>query len=179
MPDKIKQAHEAGRSLWRKFEAPEEAASERSTPEIAAPPRPFSGPPDDSAEAPDCGRCAVESLCGDVPLAHAMLAWNPLPYGDGRMVVIPHPDKDHWTDRLKLSDTTGACWLYWGEGTKQKQLTQLFIEAWHIACRDRVRLETIHAALMVIPEYRATLSGEPFFWSAPNSGSQTQPDSKL
>ena len=108
-------------------------------------------------------------LFGDVPLARAMLAWNPLPYGDGRMVVIPHPDKDHWTDRLKLSDTTGACWDYWGEGTKQKRLTQLFIEAWHIACRDRVRLETIHAALMVIPEYRETLSGETFFWSSPNS----------
>lgn len=44
MPDKIKQAHEDGRSLWRKFEATEEAASERSTAEIAAPSGPFSGP---------------------------------------------------------------------------------------------------------------------------------------
>lgn len=132
-------------------------------------------PKTDTRTTPAAVDLSSGALFGDVPLAHAMLAWNPLPYGDGRMVVIPHPDSDHWTDRLKLSDTTCACWTYWGEGTKEKQLTQLFIEAWHIACRDGVRLETIHAALMVIPEYRETLSGETFFWFPPNVNAEPRP----
>lgn len=100
---------------------------------------------------------------GDIALKDAMIAWNPRSYGDGRIMIIPHPDNDNWTDRLKLSDTTGACWSHWASLTKEDRLTKLYIEAWHIACRDRVLLKDIHEALMAIPEYRATLSGEEFF----------------
>lgn len=103
-------------------------------------------------------------LFGDVPLAKAMLAWDwPHPHGSGKVVVIPHPDTARWTCYLKLSQTVGACECRWSRMTKQERLTQLFVEAWHIACRDRVPLENIHDALMAIPEYRESLSGEYFF----------------
>jgi hypothetical protein len=101
---------------------------------------------------------------GDVPLKVAMIAWN---YGppreDGRIVVIPHPDMEDWTDHLKLTCTTGACWNVWHTWPTQKRLLKLFIGGWHIHCRDGVPMESIHEAFMVIPEYRETLSGEPFF----------------
>jgi hypothetical protein len=106
---------------------------------------------------------------GDVPLLHAMLAWNPARCGDGRIIVIPHPDEDGWTNRLKLSDTTCADWTWWATATKQQRLAKLYIEAWHIACRDGVSIRSIHEALMVIPEYRETMSGDKFFsQQAPN-----------
>lgn len=107
---------------------------------------------------------------GDVPLKHAMLAWNCARSGDPRMAVIPHPDMDGWTNRLKLTSTTGACWTIWGNWTRDQRLTKLYIEAWHIHCRDGVPAKTIHEALLVIPEYRDSLSGETFFWSPNKEG---------
>ncbi len=101
----------------------------------------------------------VRRRLGDIQLFRAMLAWNPSAFGeDGRMMVLPHPDGDHWCDRLGLSSTAGACCAHWGAATKQTRLALLMIEAWHIACRDGVPLKSIHAALMVVPEYRETLS---------------------
>jgi len=44
-----------------------------------------------------------------------------------------------------------------------QQLLRLYIEVWHIVCRDLVPAELAHDALLVIPEYRETLSGEQFF----------------
>ncbi len=101
---------------------------------------------------------------GDIPLKHAMIAWNPANHGDGRVHVIPHPDDRNWTNFLKLTDTTGACWTVWGKWSKHQRLEKLFIEVWHMVCRDGNDPEVIHKALMVIPEYRETLSGETFFW---------------
>lgn len=93
-----------------------------------------------------------------------MLAWNPRPYGDGMMAVINHPDERHWTRHLQLSDTTGACWSSWSGATNHRRLLQIFIESWHIVCRDGLDPKMVHEALLVIPEYRATMSGEEFFW---------------
>lgn len=47
--------------------------------------------------------------------------------------------------------------------TAKERLLKLYIEAWHIIARDGVSPEDVHAALMVIPEYRESLSGETFF----------------
>jgi hypothetical protein len=103
---------------------------------------------------------------GDIPLKDAMIAWNPRPRGDGRIVVIPYPDHASWTDRLKLSDTTGACWSHWGTWSPQDRLARLLLEAWCITCRDGLEPRAIHEAFMVIPEYRETVEGESFFWSS-------------
>lgn len=100
---------------------------------------------------------------GDIALKDAMIAWNPRPYGDGRIAVIPHPDEGGWTNLAKLSDTTGACWCYWGSLSKKARLAELYREAWQIACRDGIALPDIHSALSVIPEYRESLRGELFF----------------
>jgi hypothetical protein len=108
----------------------------------------------------------------DVALEHAMIAWNPLPYGDGRIAIIPHPDNDGWTDHLKLSDTTGACWNYWGEMSNEDRLGRLFMEGWIIVCRDGLDPKAIHEAFMVIPEYRASLNGETMFRDKTGSADQ-------
>ena len=113
---------------------------------------------------------------GDIPLASAMIAWNELnncleEYGEkpGDIAVIPWPDRSRWCDRLKLQNTMGACSGWHPDGfqikkpSKKEMLLQLYIEAWHIICRDMLNPKDVHEALMVIPEYRDTLSGESFF----------------
>lgn len=108
------------------------------------------------------------SLFGDVPLKHAMLAWNGV--WDARhddrelkVVIIPHPDSAGSCDRLRLSNTCCACFCEWGNMSKLRRLYQLFMEAWYIVARDGVPQQMMHDALMVIPEYRETLSGERLF----------------
>lgn len=102
---------------------------------------------------------------GDISLKNAMVAWNCARSGDARVAVIPHPDKYDWTRHLKLSSTTGACWTVWGKWTTRQRLHKLYIEAWHMVCRDGVPPKAVHEAFMVIPEYRESLSGETFFWT--------------
>lgn len=100
----------------------------------------------------------------DVPLKRAMLLWNPKsdePTEDGRMEVVEHPEKDSRTRTLTRS--IGACCAEWAQLNTMERLVKLYIETWHIACRDGVEPKTIHEALMVIPEYRDTLSGDAFF----------------
>jgi hypothetical protein len=104
---------------------------------------------------------------GDVPIKLAMIAWTPMSSRigiPGRIVVIPHlnDDKD-WFRHLGLTDSTGACCHYWSKATKQQRILQIYIEAWHIVCRDWLDPKDVHEALTVIPEYRETLSGDSFF----------------
>ena len=101
---------------------------------------------------------------GDVPLKIAMIAWNPKPAGDGRIAVIPHPDEKGWTNRMDLSDTTGACWVQWGTWSNKDRLARLLLEAWSITCRGGLDPRSIHEAFMVITEYRKITEGESFFW---------------
>jgi hypothetical protein len=112
---------------------------------------------------------ALRKELGDVPLRHAMIAWNvgkkawnsSGEFGDGRVFVIPHPDKYRLDDRLGLRRTTGACWVEeWKNASPTERLARLMVEAWHIVCRDGVSLKDMHEALLVIPEYRDTLSGD-------------------
>jgi len=37
-------------------------------------------------------------------------------------------------------------------------MLRLMVEVWHIACRDGVPLENLHAALSAIPEYNELLA---------------------
>lgn len=105
-------------------------------------------------------------MFGDIPLKKAMLAWNPnnkYAFGEpGKVMVIPHPDKGY-CDHFKLVCTVGACMGGWDKITRTERLAHLFIEAWFIVCRDNVSPKAMHDALMVIPEYRDTWSGEQLF----------------
>ena len=109
---------------------------------------------------------------GDIPLKHAMIAWNradsyPRYFQPGKIMVIPHPDKQGLCNHLRLQMTTGACWTAWSKWTKQQRLLQLYIEAWHIVSRDGVNQRDAHDALMVIPEFRDTLSEDFSFFPKP------------
>lgn len=91
----------------------------------------------------------------DVPIAIAMIAWNWMPpHGDGRIQVIPWPDTKGWCSRLKLSCTTGACFTGWCDLTEHDQLCRVLIESWGIVVRDKLPLESVHDALLMIPEYK-------------------------
>jgi hypothetical protein len=48
------------------------------------------------------------------------------------------------------------------------------VEVWHIACRDGVPLENLHAALSAIPEYNELLA-EDFKILEPNAGAVAPP----
>jgi hypothetical protein len=109
---------------------------------------------------------------GDVPLKVAMIAWTPSKrFGKaplmgicGRIMIIPKlNDGSDYFRHFKVTDSTGACWTKWGAMTKKERLLMLYIEAWHIITRDGLDPKDVHEALMVIPEYRDTLSGETFF----------------
>lgn len=114
------------------------------------------------------------SYFGDVPLKIAMLGWCPthrtLVGVKGRILVIPRrDDRIDWWRYFGVTDSTLACWHKWEGLTKNERLLKLYIEMWHIIARDGLKPEDVHSALMVIPEYRATLSGETFFsWTKPN-----------
>jgi hypothetical protein len=103
-----------------------------------------------------------------VPLKIAMIGWTPKHRSKvgipGKIVIIPKTnDGRDWFRHLGVTDSTGACWSAWKTWTKEKRLLKLYIEAWHIIARDGVSPEDVHAAFMVIPEYRDSLSGETFF----------------
>ncbi len=104
---------------------------------------------------------------GDIPLKIAMLGWAPLRTSmgtPGNIVVIPHPmDGKDWFRHFGVTDSTGACWADWRKHTAKERLLMLYIESWHIIARDGIKPEDLHSALMVIPEYRNSLSGETFF----------------
>ena len=112
---------------------------------------------------------------GDIPIKYAAIGWNctrPSPmefygYIKGKIVIIPMDVQlsrkgDLWR-QLKLSNSTGAVFSEWSNYTKKERLLKLYIEAWHIICRDGLNPKDVHEAFMVIPEYRQTMSGEMFF----------------
>jgi hypothetical protein len=104
---------------------------------------------------------------GDVPIEIAMIAWTPIRSSVGKpgtIAIVPHlnDDKD-WFRHLGVTDSAGACSDCWQKATKQQRLLQLYIEGWHIVCRDGLSPKDVHEAFSVIPEYRASLSGESFF----------------
>ena len=97
-----------------------------------------------------------------------MLAWNSrwdnfAGYLPGKVQVIPNPDDQCLCNRHRLANTVGACMYDWAGLTTDQRLAKLFVEVWHIVCRDGVDPQDIHDALLVIPEYRDALSGETFF----------------
>lgn len=99
-----------------------------------------------------------------------MIGWTPKHRSKvgipGKIIIIPKTnDGRDWFRYFGVTDSTGACWVQWREMTDKERLLKLYIEAWHIIARDGVSPEDVHAALMVIPEYRNSLSGETFFLS--------------
>jgi hypothetical protein len=110
---------------------------------------------------------------GDVPLEIAMIGWTPTHHSrvgvPGRVAIIPqNNDRKDYFKWLGVTDSSGAVWSEWGEMDTKQRLMKLYIEAWHMVCRDGISPKTMHQALMVIPEYRDTLSGETFFsWRNP------------
>lgn len=105
-------------------------------------------------------------IFGDVPLQNAMIIWNGTrdceenyPLG---VAVVPHPERRE-SEKWNLLNSCCASFCEWKTWTTSQQLLQLYVEAWHIVCRDGITPEMMHNALMVVPEYRETLSGEKFF----------------
>jgi hypothetical protein len=108
-------------------------------------------------------------IFGDIPLAKAMLTWNSVhhlgPTHPLGVAVVPHPEP-YACRKWNLQCSSMAAYAYWKDLPTDQQLLRLYIEVWHIVCRDLVPAELVHDALLVIPEYRETLSGEQFFWGA-------------
>lgn len=131
-----------------------------------SPSKPKDSPQQETGEG--CSGATCSSFFGDVPLKIAMIGWTPKHRSKvgipGKIIIIPETnDRRDWFRHFGVTDSTGACWVRWREMTAKERLLKLYIEAWHIIARDGVSPEDVHAALMVIPEYRDSLSGEAFF----------------
>jgi hypothetical protein len=95
----------------------------------------------------------------DIPLEHAMIAWNPKraerlgePMNDGAIQIVLHPDRDRVGKALM--NTSGACDAGWDNLSTDQRLDELLKEGYEIAVRDGVNIKDIHRAFRVIPEYR-------------------------
>jgi len=103
------------------------------------------------------------------PVKKAMIAWNPM-WGccsrggeHGQVGVCEHPDNGqlhHLSMWCHPSNDIPKGPYPQKEAVQVWTMLRLMVEAWHIACRDGVPLENIHAALSDIPEYNELLSSD-------------------
>jgi len=96
---------------------------------------------------------------GDVPLQNALFMWNsPADQKECRIVVV---DYTKYKGELPFfSMCHGACWEYWRKLEPEKLLSELFIEGYHLICREGIPVEKIHEAFCVVPEYRNSLASD-------------------
>lgn len=93
----------------------------------------------------------------DIPIANAMLCWTGGRHGDTPACrIVPHPDERGYSDAYRT--TVGACFASWSEKDTNGQRLHLMVEAWHAVTFDAVPAQTMHEALLVIPEYRSMLA---------------------
>ena len=85
----------------------------------------------------------------DVPLAHAMLCWDPEELQAG---VIRHPDERGVSDMYLM--TACACHTEWRHFNDTERMLNLLVEALHAIGRDRVGSKAVINALMSVPEFR-------------------------
>ena len=85
----------------------------------------------------------------DVPLAHAMLCWEPETSSAG---IIRHPDECGVSDMYLMS--TGACYRQWQSYSETERMLNLLVEALHAIGRDDVSSGAVINALMSVPEFR-------------------------
>ena len=92
----------------------------------------------------------------DIPLSHAMIAWNEVRHGhddyDGRVKVVLWPDT---TDQCRgFICTSGACGAKWHDLNTREQMAALLLCAMETIVFDGLNPRDVHNALLVIPEYR-------------------------
>lgn len=85
----------------------------------------------------------------DVPLAHAMLCWEPETSSAG---IIRHPDERGVSDMYLMS--AGACCRQWQSYSDTERMLNLLVEALHAIGRDDVSSGAVINALMSVPEFR-------------------------
>ena len=85
----------------------------------------------------------------DVPLAHAMLCWEPETSSAG---IIRHPDERDVSDMYLM--TAGACYRQWQHFNDTERMLNLLVEALHAIGRDDVGSAAVINALMSVPEFR-------------------------
>ena len=112
-----------------------------------------------------------------VRLSDAMIAWNPT-WGlcarggePGQVGVCKHPDGGqlkHLSMWCNPSRSIPEGPYPQKEAKHAWTMLRLMVEVWHIACRDGVPLENLHATLSAIPEYNELLA-EDFEILEPNT----------
>jgi len=125
----------------------------------------YSPPPTDTPEADTAAGAGCMTRL--VRLKDAMIAWNPMwsacPRGGepGQVGVCKHPDNgqlNHLSMWCNPSNDIPKGPYPQKEAEHAWTMLRLMVEVWHIACRDGVPLENLHAALSAIPEYNELLS---------------------
>lgn len=91
----------------------------------------------------------------DIGIENAMLCWDS---GTGRALVVRHPDRSGLSD--EYGTTVGACFRYWSDLDERGRKLQLLIEAWHGVAFGGIPAQSMHKALLVVPEYRSMLADD-------------------
>jgi transposase len=92
----------------------------------------------------------VTTNTNDVPLAHAMLCWEPR---SSQAAVVYHPDARGVSDAYTM--TAGACFAKWQRFDDHTRTLNLLIEAMQAIGRDDVDARAVIHALMQVPEIRS------------------------
>ncbi len=99
----------------------------------------------------------------DVPLAHAIVAISP---ERGAVEVLQAPDVERRRDAF--SYIFGACDPYWQDCEHNALCGELMVQIWHAVLVLGIPAPTLHAALLVIPDYRELMPPETVTaWQAP------------
>jgi hypothetical protein len=97
----------------------------------------------------------------DVPVATGMLMWNDAPDLAGWLPIVADHAAicagDRSIDVIGYDNAVGACFAGWSEKTTSEQLLHLLRDAWMAVMRDGADMPAMHAALLVVPEFRALL----------------------
>lgn len=100
----------------------------------------------------------LEVMEMDIPLARALLLWNP-GWKDSTPAFAVRPLGHQDYDRFSFK--VGACFRDWQQETDPDKLKlRLMIEAWHAEAFYAVPVSMIAEALLVIPEYRDMLADD-------------------
>ena len=93
----------------------------------------------------------------DIELKDAVLLWTSPINGDEPGYLVARLGSKAYDE---FDNQAGACISHWREFDDAGRLMRLMIEAWHAVVFDKVPAEMVHKALLVIPEYRAIISGD-------------------
>lgn len=88
-----------------------------------------------------------------IPAREATILWD----GDSKKVMIKQAGSYDTPEMAKLTSSGGAAFAFWQESTVDELYYRLLQTFAGIVRDDKIPVEVVHEAFLIIPEYIATL----------------------